>query len=198
MVWRYELPMSRTDFNGPNDVRAIEVRQHTRLSSRLCSMRLFIMERNLTAVICYTSVYEKNNNLAKINWAGAQHFLRDCVCAQQRLRSACASAQADQRLRCQPEYALGDWLLTERPAKYLNRLHGSAGWSESSLVAHAIISRLNFPEANATECKRLIFNGNVDDFFLHPNTTIYVTMKIWSDWMSLACHRWILCGRLQP
>ena len=30
---------------------------------------------------------------------GAQYFLLDCMCAQQRIRSACASAQSDQSLR---------------------------------------------------------------------------------------------------
>ena len=44
------------------------------------------------------------NNL----WVGAQYFLQDCMCAQRRsrLRSASASAQADQTLRCPPEDTL--------------------------------------------------------------------------------------------
>ena len=32
------------------------------------------------------------------DWAAAQHFLQGCMCAQQRLRATCASAQSDQRL----------------------------------------------------------------------------------------------------
>ena len=31
---------------------------------------------------------------------GAQHFLQECICAQQRLRSAYASMQADQSSMC--------------------------------------------------------------------------------------------------
>ena len=31
-------------------------------------------------------------------WAWAQHFLQDCLCAQRRLRSVCASAQSGQSL----------------------------------------------------------------------------------------------------
>ena len=58
------------------------------------------------------------------------------MCAQQRLRSAWASAQSDQSLRC----ALSGWLRTQaffmRTAKTLIRLGECPGWSESSLGAH--------------------------------------------------------------
>ena len=40
-------------------------------------------------------------------WHGAQYFQQDCICAQQKLRSACASAQSDQSLRRPREDALG-------------------------------------------------------------------------------------------
>ena len=60
------------------------------------------------------------------------------VCAQRRLRSARASAQSDQSLRC----ALNGQLRTEtffmRIAKTLIRLGGCPGWSESSLGAHSL------------------------------------------------------------
>ena len=39
------------------------------------------------------------------------------MCAQRRLRSAWASAQSDQSLRCPHEESLGPWLPTERTAK---------------------------------------------------------------------------------
>ena len=55
------------------------------------------------------------------------------VCAQQRLRSAWASAQSDQSLRCLHEETLGPWLPIERTVKTLIRLGGCPGWSESSL-----------------------------------------------------------------
>ena len=59
------------------------------------------------------------------------------VCAQRRLRSAWASAQSDQSLRCPHEETFGPWLPIERTAKTLIRLGGCPGWSESSLGAHS-------------------------------------------------------------
>ena len=41
----------------------------------------------------------------------AQHFLQKCL--HVRRRPVCASAQADQSLRCPPETALNPWLPTE-------------------------------------------------------------------------------------
>ena len=55
------------------------------------------------------------------------------VCAQPRLRSAWASAQSDQSLRCIHEETLGPQLPTEHNAKTLIRLGGCPGWSEFSL-----------------------------------------------------------------
>ena len=59
------------------------------------------------------------------------------VCAQRRLRSAWASAQSDQSLRCPHEETLDPKLPTERTAKTLIRLGGRPGWSESSLGAQS-------------------------------------------------------------
>ena len=69
-------------------------------------------------------------------WAGTHHFLQDCMCAQQRVGSACTFAQAHQSLRF--------WSLatTKRPAKTMINLHGCAGWSESSLGTHAILKEM--------------------------------------------------------
>ena len=58
------------------------------------------------------------------------------MCAQRRLRSAWASAQSDQSLRCPHEESLGPYLPTERTAQTLIILGGCPGWSESSLGAH--------------------------------------------------------------
>ena len=62
------------------------------------------------------------------------------LCAQQRLRSAWASAQSDQSHRC----ALNGYLRTQaffmRTAETLIRLGGSPGSSESSLGTHAILT----------------------------------------------------------
>ena len=58
--------------------------------------------------------------------------------AQQRLRSAWASAQSDQSLRCPHEESLGPYLPIEHIVKILIRLGGCTGWSESSLGAHSL------------------------------------------------------------
>ena len=53
------------------------------------------------------------------------------MCAQRRVRSAWASAQSDQSLRCPYEETLCPWLPIERTAKTLIRLGGCTGWSFS-------------------------------------------------------------------
>ena len=62
------------------------------------------------------------------------------VCAQRRLRSAWASAQSDQSLRCPQTLweTLSPSLPFERTVKTLIRLGGCPGWSESSLGAHSL------------------------------------------------------------
>ena len=69
------------------------------------------------------------------------------MCAQRILRSAWASAQSDQSLRC----AFNGYLRTQafmRTAKTLIRLGGCPGWSESSLGAHAILLVLSSGGSN--------------------------------------------------
>ena len=60
------------------------------------------------------------------------------VCAQRRLRSAWASAQSDQSLRCLHKESLGPWLPNERKAKTLIRLGGcpdrSLRWAHTHFV----------------------------------------------------------------
>ena len=60
------------------------------------------------------------------------------ACAQRKLRSALASAQSDQSLRCINEESLDPSLPIERTAKSLIRLGGCPGWSESSLSAQPL------------------------------------------------------------
>ena len=60
------------------------------------------------------------------------------LCAQRRVRSAWASAQSDQSLRCPHEKSFGPKLSIMRTAKTLIRLGGCPGWSESSLGAHSL------------------------------------------------------------
>ena len=58
--------------------------------------------------------------------------------AQRRLRSAWASDQSDQSLRCPHEETLVLCLPAERTSKTLLRLGGYPGWPECSLGAHYI------------------------------------------------------------
>ena len=60
------------------------------------------------------------------------------VCDQRRLRSAWASTQSDQSLRCPHEESSGPYLPIERTTKTLIRLGGCPGWSESSLGAQSL------------------------------------------------------------
>ena len=57
---------------------------------------------------------------------------------QQRFRSAWASAQSDQSLRCPQEESLGPWLPFSAQWRLI-RLGGCPGWSESSLDAQVIL-----------------------------------------------------------
>ena len=59
------------------------------------------------------------------------------VCAQRKLRSAWASAQFDQSLRCALNGLLRTQAFFMRTAKSLIRLGGCPGWSESSLGAQS-------------------------------------------------------------
>ena len=59
------------------------------------------------------------------------------LCAQRRLRSAWASAQSDQSLRCAPHWVAKDPSFFMRTEKTLIRLGGCPGRSESSLCAQS-------------------------------------------------------------
>ena len=64
----------------------------------------------------------------------AQHFLQNCMCAQWRLRSACASAQSDQS--SQVTLCVGKD--PKRLQVYSEDSDHPADWSESALDVHAI------------------------------------------------------------
>ena len=49
----------------------------------------------------------KEMSTVMFNWAASWHNQQSGMCAQRRLRSAWASAQSDQRLRCPHEESLG-------------------------------------------------------------------------------------------
>ena len=70
-------------------------------------------------------------------WATSWQNQQNGMCAQWRLRSAWASAQSDQSLRCPHEESWDPYLPIECTAKTLIRLGGCPGWSESSLGAES-------------------------------------------------------------
>ena len=90
-----------------------------------------------------TLKWKKEKENLKI-WAASWQNQQSGMCAQRRLRSACASAQSDQSLRCPHEETLGPQLPIEHTAKTLIRLGGCPGWSESSLGTHAILLVLSW------------------------------------------------------
>ena len=59
--------------------------------------------------------------------AGIQHKVQLVYAKEQRFKSACASAQSDQRLSLQPIETLDPWLPIERPSKTLIRRRGCTG-----------------------------------------------------------------------
>ena len=81
------------------------------------------------------------------------------MCAQRRLKSACASAQSDQSLRWPLEETLYPSLSKTRPAKILIRVRECAVWSESSLGAH--VRRYVF-----WRCESYYFSAMMASYFL--------------------------------
>ena len=79
------------------------------------------------------------------------------MCAQQRLRSAWASAQSDQSLRCPHEESLGPYLPIECTVKTLIRLGGCPGWFESWLGAQVILLVLSWGSSVMSQIHVLFF-----------------------------------------
>ena len=97
------------------------------------------------------------------------------MCAQQRLKSAWASAQSEQSLRCPPEESLGLKPSIERTAKTLIRLGECPGWSESLLGAHVILLVLSWGGSNMYPHHVLYFKENWRklSFGYHQISTFY-------------------------
>ena len=72
-------------------------------AGRTCYFVAFALARLCKLCRCQfcnlTSVQYDSPSSSNMIWVGAHHFLQDCMCAQRRLRSACASAQPDQHLQ---------------------------------------------------------------------------------------------------
>ena len=71
-----------------------------------------------------TAVHHWRFRFVKIIWAAAWQNQQNELCAQWRLRSAWASAQSDQSLRCRHKEPLDPYLPIECTAKTLIRLGG--------------------------------------------------------------------------
>ena len=85
------------------------------------------------------------------------------VCTQRRLRSAWASAQSDQSLRCPHWVTLCPLLPFERTAKTLIRLGGCPGWSESSLGTHSFCWFWHVA-AHIWNCVKHVYQENIKIF----------------------------------
>ena len=109
----------------------------------------------------YTIVFKLTSESAfsRVNhrWAASWQNQQNGMCTQRRLRSAWASAQSDQGLRCSHEETLGFSLPIERIVKTLIRLGSCPGWSESSLGAHIILLVL-LCRAQLFSCQYLILH----------------------------------------
>ena len=77
---------------------------------------------------CFVSVRLKSTHIhllikiCKIKLSRETTFPTRPYCTQRRFRSACASSQSNQRIRCPPEDGLYDWLQTECRTQTLIRL----------------------------------------------------------------------------
>ena len=112
-----------------------------------------------------------------VNWAASWQNQQNGMCAQRRLRSAWASAQSDQSLRCAFSWLLRTQSFLVRTAKTQIRLGGCPGWSESSLGAHAILLVLSWggpfivsaikDDYSSTEMYNKDFNPNSESEAIH-------------------------------
>ena len=133
--------MSEKNLDGPlnpnkkkiKNLKTVDPRNEEKLSSDVCQqVRL--------KLACPASPYcAPYIIIVQIIWATSWQNQQNDPCAQRRLRSAWASAQSDQSLRCPHEETLGPLLPTERTEKTLIRLAGYPGWPESSLGVQFIL-----------------------------------------------------------
>ena len=90
------------------------------------------------------------------------------ICEQQRRRSACASAQSDQRLCCLPStwYKTSSFYMYIRNFKPLSSFCGCAGQFESYLVANAE-DRVSRDEAQLSTSRETLYPHK-----LYPHNSI--------------------------
>ena len=110
-------------------------------SKKILALQLKLHDKYTTINSCPLSY---NYFEAQYKWAASWQNQQNDLRGQRRLRSAWASAQSDQSLRCPDEKSLGPQLLIERTGKTLIRLGGS----ESPLGAHATLLVLSWGGSN--------------------------------------------------
>ena len=159
------------------------------------------------------------------NWAGAEHFLLMCMCAQRRLRSIWAYAQSDQSLRCLHENALVLWLPTECPANTLIRLCGCSDRSACPLRSVCVstgstckfvgnhVSRIKHDPAHEKTYKMACAPSEDSDQPGHPPSLIGVfavrikkawilsyllsaQRRLWSDWADAQADLSLRCAHM--
>ena len=107
---------------------------------------------------------------------------------QRRLRSAWASAQSDQSLRCSHEETLGPYLPSERRVKTLFRLGGCLGWSESLLDAQSlcwfchVVAHMYFP-MNRLYLVSLFVKDNSVCRFRNEKITFLISLYFDMTWL---------------
>ena len=120
-------------------------------------------------------IWVKGNIDRAASWQKQKNYL----CSQRRLRSAWASAQSDQSLRCPHQETLGILLPIERTAKTLIRLGGCPGWSFAGHTVHFVgfvMRRLNayisWEQGNGNQDKfgEDIFREQIDSFLAKKGT----------------------------
>ena len=99
---------------------------------------------DLSKTFNWFSPWGENENVTHDIWATSWQNQQNGMCVQRRLRSAWASAQSDQSLRCALSGSLRTQAFFMRKARTLIRLGGCPGWSKSSLGVHGILLGLSW------------------------------------------------------
>ena len=116
-------------------------------------------------VIIYKQTWGLFGEIAFTLRAGV-HFLQDCMCAQRRFRSACASAQSDQSIRCPSKDALDHYY----PRSFMRRL-----WS----VCADAQAGLSLGLTHMQSCKKRCAMAQL--WYLRQTSYIYIQNRYYSD-----------------
>ena len=130
-IWRHVYDNSRHFFDFPTTCGEFLTRCMSLPNSWQCDRGSWI---NVLYSRSYFSLFLVIFVLLKYNWARPWENMSYAICEQQRRRSACASAQSDQRLCCSPPRQNDTSSLYIRNFKILAGLCSWAGQFVSCLV----------------------------------------------------------------